>query len=106
MLAAFLLLLPVLFYESLAFSQKTRIRPVDLKNICISSRRYASNEDDLVKDGSVEYYKGLLTSNDEKDSLRDNITPNLKFAGALTLVIVALFAAFLYANKDIPPPTF
>ena len=60
----------------------------------------------LVKDGGVEYYKGLISSNDPKDSERDNITPNLRLAGIFVVILAVLGGGFIYINKDIPPPPF
>lgn len=71
-----------------------------------STKPPPSEEPPLVIDGSAEYYKGLITSNDPKDAERDNVTPNLKFGAIFVVLLSGLFYAFVEANKNIPPPPF
>lgn len=71
-----------------------------------------NNEEREVFGGS-NYFNGMITDPiapvtatkvDGKD--RDNLTPNIKFVAMWGGGILALFGAFIYANKDITPPPF
>ena len=75
-------------------------------SLLLATKGGSDNEPPLVIDGSAEYYKGMLTSNDPKDGERDNVTPNLRFAGIFVVLLSGLFYGFVEANKNIPPPPF
>jgi hypothetical protein len=71
-----------------------------------------NNEEREVFGGS-NYFNGMIkdpiapvtaTKVDGKD--RDNLTPNIKFVAMWGFGILSVFGAFIYANKDIPPPPF
>ena len=59
-------------------------------------------EETLVREGGVEYYKGLITSDSPRDNEKDNITPNLKLGGIMAGITLSLIASFMYINKDVP----
>ena len=62
----------------------------------------AKDDDDAAR--SMEYYKGMVTSQPSADDgEKDMLTPTLKLAGGSTALLVALLAAFFAVNMDVPP---
>ena len=62
----------------------------------------AKDDDDAAR--SMEYYKGMITSNPSADDgEKDMLTPTLKLAGGASALLVAFLAAFFVVNMDVPP---
>ena len=61
----------------------------------------------------MKYYKGLINDpitdlqvNPETAATRDNLTPNLRLGAIFVIILAVLGEAFIYVNKDIPPPPY
>ena len=93
----------ILFNISYTISFSNRI--VLLKKYNINRTSILNNNND--KDYGKDYYMGMITNTDTDESdKKDNLTPNLKLAGIFIGILIGAVVAFIYANKDIPPPQF
>ena len=67
-----------------------------------------STDNDKKENYDASYYKGLITDpvNSEISDAKDNLSPNIKFIGIMSVIIAGLFGAFIFSNLDTPPPPY